>query len=121
MFEPYIELSLLLKKKLVVISDTDILLNDDLTPTNRFKKLEEYCKKNKIKMLSMFNTLESDLFENKIISSDFLEWLQKAPNAEIYVAKNGKKTLITEKIIESNIDLSDWHIIKEIENEFESH
>lgn len=121
MFEPYIELSLLLKKKLVVISDTDILLNDDLTPTNRFKRLEEYCKKNKIKMLSMFNTLESDLFKNNIISSGFLEWLQKAPNAEIYVAKNGKKTLITEKIIESNIDLSDWHIIKEIENEFESH
>ena len=34
------------------------------------------------------------------------------------VAKDKKKTEIAQNLIEKNIDLSEWHVIKEIEDEF---
>ncbi len=120
MFEPYIDLCKLLNKKTVVISDTDIALSEKLEKSSRFKKLKKLCNDKGIKLLEVYNTLESDLYingflknlKNMLICIDDLN--------DLYVAKNGKKTLIAELIINQNIDLSDWHIIKDIKNEFTS-
>lgn len=121
MFEPYIELSKLLDKKVVVISDSDLVLSENKdTPSTRYTKLKKYCTTNGITLLTSYNTLESDLYANGFLN-DYVDLLSKVDDTEIYVAKNGKKTLIAEKIIEGNIDLSNWHIIEEIKNEFEGH
>ena len=74
---------------------------------------------NGVKILETYNTLESDLVKSNFLekSNELLEHITD----EIYVAKKGKKTLIAEKMIDKNINLSNWHIIKDIENEFKSH
>ena len=36
----------------------------------------------------------------------------------IYIAKKNRKTEIAEKLIEDEVDISEWHIIKEIKDEF---
>lgn len=120
MFEPYIELAVLLNKKIIVISDTDILLSEQLTPTERYKNLEKYCNDRNIKLISTYNTLESDLYREGLIPNEVCCLLEESSHNEIFVAKNGKKTVIAEKLIDSNVDLSNWHIIQEIENEFNS-
>ncbi len=120
MFEPYIELATLLQKKIVVISDTDIILTDNFKPSSRFQNLENYCKNNNVNVLQTYNTLESDLYKSKLIPDNLQSLLTKSKNSEIYIAKQGNKTALIKEMIESNVDLSNWHIIKEIENEFES-
>lgn len=117
MFEPYIELGCLLNKKMVVVSDNDIALSADLkTPTTRFLNLKNYCDGKGVKILNTYNTLESDLYKNGFIKNANL--LSQIESSNIYVARNGKKTLIAEELIESEVDLSSWHIIEEIQNEF---
>ena len=118
MFEPYIELAIFLGKKVIVVSDNDISLSDELQSSERFNNLKKICNEYKIKLLEVYNTLESDLYKNGYLDSykHLLKPHQK--HNSIYIAKKNRKTEIAEKIIEDNINISDWHIIKEIENEF---
>lgn len=120
MFEPYITLGLLLNKRTIVISDTDIVLSDEKEPSSRFKNLKNLCIENQIKLIEMDNTLETDLYNNGFLSNciDLLRKHEKYN--DIYVAKEKKKTEIVERLIESNIDLEEWHVIKEIKDEFSS-
>lgn len=127
MFEPYIELCNLLNKKVLVISDTDIILNyksdgndsGELVPSDRFQNLKRYCENNNVKLLEVYNTLESDLYKNGYLSS-VKDLLINTNIENIYIAKNGKKTLIVDRLIDDEVDLSNWHIIKDIRNEFNS-
>lgn len=119
MFEPYIKLACLLNKKLIVVSDNDKLLSETQEKSSRFKNLEEICNKKHIKLIEVENTLETDLYINKFLGDcdELLKQHEKYP--EYYVAKSKKKVEISEKLIDGNIDLSNWHVIKEIKNEFE--
>lgn len=119
MFEPYIELAKNLNKRIIVISDNDIVLSENKDkPSDRFNLLKEYCEKKGVTLLNTYNTLESDLYKNGIIKNENL--LCKVELTDIYIAKNGKKTLIAKELIDNNVDLSNWHIIKDIINEFGS-
>ena len=120
MFEPYIQLTSLLNKKIIVMSDNDKLLSDEKKPSSRFNNLKLLCAQKGIKLIEIENTLETDLKINGFLNncSDLLEKHKKYP--EFYVAKQKKKVEIAEKLIENDIDLSNWHAIKEIKNEFES-
>lgn len=121
MFYPYIELCKTLNKKLIVLTDTDYVLNDGINPSSRYNKLLEYCNSKSVKIISTYNTLESDLYNDKIIGPEY-DYLLNNHNeySNIKVAANNKKIEIVEKIITDSLDLSKWHIIKEIENEFQS-
>lgn len=125
MFEPYIELATLLQKKIVVISDDDQIQTEDASPTQRFKNLSDLCTKKDVKIFKVENTLETDLFNKGILDNDnfgSLLFLKKSKknNKTYYVAKEHMKTIIAEMIIELNIDLSKWNIIRGIEDEFNS-
>lgn len=118
MFEPYIKLACLLNKKLIVISDNDKLLSDTKEKSSRFKNLEKICNEKHIKLIEVENTLKTDLYINKLLRDcdELLKQHEKFP--EYYVAKSKKKVEIAEKLIDENIDLSNWHVIEEIKNEF---
>ena len=120
MFEPYIQLGVLLNKNLIVISDNDKLLSDEQEESARFTRLKELCNQKKIKLIEIENTLETDLYINNFLEncSELLKQHEKYP--EYYVAKPKKKVEIVEKMIEENIDLRDWHVIREIKDEFKS-
>lgn len=121
MFEPYIMLCSILKKRVIVVSDNDRSTNDGLNSSNRFINLRNLCSEKNIKLLEMDNTLETDLYNNGFLESyNFLLESHKKCR-EIKVAKPNKKTEIATKLIENDIDLSTWHIIKEIVNEFRNH
>ena len=119
MFEPYIELAVFLHKKVVVISDNDKVLSDTLQCSARFNNLKEFCR-NKVCLIEMENTLESDLYGNGYLTdcTDLLTTHHK--HSEIYIAKKKCKVEIAKRIIENEVDLSNWHVIKGIINEFES-
>lgn len=120
MFEPYIKLAVLLNKKIIAISDNDIALSQTKEPTNRIKKLRDLCIKNNVKLIETDNTLETDLYNNGFLGN-YMELLKKhEKHNDIYVAKEKKKTEIAEKLIEDNVDLEEWHVIKEIKDEFSS-
>uniref|UniRef100_UPI00248F7387 hypothetical protein n=1 Tax=Holdemanella biformis TaxID=1735 RepID=UPI00248F7387 len=102
-------------------SDNDRSTNDGLNPSNRFINLRNLCSEKNIKLLEMDNTLETDLYNNGFLESyNFLLESHKK-YSEIKVAKPNKKTEIATKLIENDIDLSTWHIIKEIVNEFRNY
>ena len=118
MFAPYIELSVLLNKRVIVISDNDKSLSDDLKNSERFNNLSNLCLENNIKLLEVDNTLETDLYNNGFLNN-FDELLKPhEKHSEIKIAKKNRKTEIAEKLIEDKVDLSEWHIIKDIINEF---
>ena len=117
MFEPYIELAKLLNKHVVVISDNDISTNPTGERSSRFNNLLNLCNKNGIKLLEMYNTLETDLYKAGFLL-DCKDKMEKKQN--YMVAKPHKKVEIIEFLIDKDIDLSDWHIIKEIKDEFKS-
>lgn len=120
MFEPYIELSIFLGKKVIVISDNDKSLSETLESSKRFNNLKTLCDSYKIKLLEMENTLETDLYNNGFLDS-YTDLLKQHKNHnEIYIAKEHKKTEIVEKLIEDDVCISEWHIIKDIKNEFAS-
>lgn len=120
MFEPYIELANLLNKKIVVVSDNDKSLSDKLENSNRFINLKNKCDGLKIKLIEVDNTLETDLYNNNYLTN-FQNLLTNHKNHnEIMIAKSNRKTEIAEKLIENKVDLSEWHVIKEIQNEFGS-
>lgn len=117
MFKPYIELCLALNKKMAVISDTDICLQDKIKiESNRFLRLKEFCDNNKVPLIQMYNTFETDAFRSSLIDDSMLHKNEKHP--DILVANNGDKTYIARKMIEDGVDLSSWHIVKEIEKAF---
>lgn len=120
MFEPYIKLAVLLNKKTIVISDNDIALSQTKEISSRFKNLKDLCTRNAVKLIEIDNTLETDLYNNGFLSNyiDLLKNHEK--HTDIYVAKEKKKTEIAQKLIEDNVDLEQWHVIKEIKNEFSS-
>lgn len=120
MFEPYIDLAKLLDKKIVVISDNDKALSSDLSDSERFKNLKSKCESLKIKLIEVDNTLETDLYNNNYLSSKSFDNLltKHRNNNGIMVAKSNRKTEIAKSIIEEKIDLSNWHVIMEIKNEF---
>ena len=121
MFEPYIELAKYLHKNIVVVSDDDKALSDTLQCSSRFTNLEQYCKSNNVCLIEVENTLETDLYNNGYLAdcTDLLMHHEK--HNELLIAKKNCKIEIAERIIEKKIDLSDWHVIKGIINEFESH
>lgn len=120
MFEPYIQLACLLNKKIIVVSDNDKLLSEKQEQSTRFSNLKAICDKNKIKLIEVDNTLETDLYINGFLKN-CRELLKKHKiHSEYYVAKEKKKVEIVEKLIDEDVDLSNWHVIKEINNEFKS-
>ncbi|MDY0277551.1 MAG: AAA family ATPase [Acholeplasma sp.] len=121
MFEPYILLAKLLMKKIVVVSDNDYALSTEKMKSQRFLNLEEICVDNKVKLIEIDNTLESDLNKNGFIDSRFDKLLTTHElYNDIKIAKEKMKTTIADKIADLDIDLSEWHVIKGIENEFEN-
>lgn len=120
MFEPYIQLASLLNKKVIVVSDNDKLLSDNQESSSRFSNLKLICTEKNIKLIEIENTLETDLYINGFLNNcnDLLEKHKKYP--EFYVAKHKKKVEIAERLIENDMDLSNWHAIEEIENGFKS-
>mgnify|MGYP002626449398 CR=1 FL=1 len=67
MFEPYIELSTYLDKKVIVISDNDKSLSENLESSERFNNLKSLCDEKNIKLLEVDNTLETDLYNNEYL------------------------------------------------------
>lgn len=121
MFEPYVILCSYLNKKTIVISDNDRSTNDGVNPSSRFINLRELCNKEQIKLVEIDNTLETDLYNHDYLDEciDLLESHNKY--SEIFIAKSNKKTEIASKLIESNADLSEWHVISEVISEFKNH
>lgn len=118
MFEPYIELAKLLEKKVIVMSDNDIALSKNKEKSTRFIKLEDTCKRKNISLIEIDNTLETDLYNNGYLNTHLDLLIEHKDHNDIYVAKKNMKTAIAQILIEENIDLSKWHAIKDIENEF---
>lgn len=120
MFKPYIKLAHLLNKKIIVVSDDDRFTTENCTPTTRFENLKRLCDTLEITIVQVHNTLETDLFNNDFLEGfdDLLE--KKSEEKDYIVAKKNKKTEIALRIIENGVDLSNWHVITSIENEFGS-
>lgn len=120
MFEPYIILAKKLNKKVVVVSDNDRSLRDGINPTQRFLNLKTLCETNDIDLLEIDNTLETDLFNSDLISSnDFSAFLKNHPKySDIKIAKSKRKSEIVEKMIELNTNIAEWHIVKGINGVF---
>jgi len=120
MFEPYILLSSKLGKKVVAVSDNDKALSETKEKSTRYKYLEQLCIEHRIRLIEVENTLESDLFINKYL--DGFEELLKShkKHKEFQIAKDKNKVDIAVKLIEADTDLSDWHVIKRIKDEFQS-
>ena len=68
----------------------------------------------------MYNTLETDLYNNGFINNYSELLVEHDKHKDIYIAKKNKKTEIIEKMINDNVNIDKWHIIEEIENEFRS-
>lgn len=120
MFEPYLELAKCLKTKIIAISDNDKSKSESLEESARFKKLREYCANNSVTLLETENTLESDLVINSILDPNNSA-LTKAEHGNYLVVKEGRsKTELIYNLLKDKIDISKWHIIRKLENEFES-
>lgn len=118
MFEPYIRLCELLGKKTVVISDNDKSENDGINPSTRYTNLKSICDKTSIKLIEIDNTLETDLYNNGYLD-DFKNYLTTHKTYPgIMIAKQNKKTELAIKLIEEKIELSDWHVVRRMMNEF---
>ena len=120
MFEPYIKLCAEMKKKVVVVSDDDRVQGDNGDASSqRFENLQEICQEKSIKLVQVYNTLESDLYKNGYLNADeFIKLIKVHEKYQsIYIAKDKKKVEIVQKLLESGTDLSNWHVVQEIENE----
>lgn len=120
MFEPYVMLARALDKRCVVVSDNDRAQSDNgEDPTSRFKNLRELCEEYGAAIVEVDNTLETDLYNNGKLS-EYTNCLKPHANhADIMVMKNNKSKASFALEVVGNIDLSDWHVIKEITNAFE--
>lgn len=120
MFEPYIDLAKILRKRIVVISDNDISNSDEKQKSSRFINLEKLCLDEKVKLIEINNTLETDLYENGFLENYSSLLKRHKKHEDIIIAKDGKKTEIALSLIGDKIDLSTWHVVRELEDEFES-
>ena len=119
MFEPYVRLAHTLGKKCVVVSDNDRSQSSDGNkPTSRFKNLQTICDESGIALVVVDNTLETDLYNNGKLS-EYTNYLKPHANhADIMVMKDNKSKASLALEVIGNIDLSDWHVIKEITDAF---
>lgn len=119
MFEPYVMLAHALGKKCVVVSDNDRSQSSDGNePTSRFKNLQTICDESGIALVGADNTLETDLYNNGKLS-EYANYLKPHANHEdIMVMKDNKSKASFALEVVGNIDLSDWHVIKEIIDAF---
>jgi predicted ATP-dependent endonuclease of OLD family len=118
MFEPYLELACLLNKRIIVISDNDRNLSKDGNQASaRFKNLKNLCADRRVKILEVDNTLETDLYNNGFIEDKDGFLRSHSEHSNIRIAKTNKKTEIAEFLIGKDIDLTDWHIIRELVDE----
>lgn len=119
MFEPYVILAQSLDKRCVVVSDNDRAQSDNgEEPTSRFKNLRELCEERGITIIKVDNTLETDLYNNGKLS-EYTSYLKPHANhADIMVMKDGKSKASLALEVVGNIDLLDWHVIKEITDAF---
>lgn len=118
MFEPYIRLCDILKKKTIIISDNDRSTTDGVEPSSRFIKLKKICDNLSFHIIEMDNTLETDLY-NQGFLNECMEYLEvHKDHSEIMIAKKKKKTEIAYTLIEKKADLSNWHVIEELIHEF---
>lgn len=117
MFKPYILLGKKLNKKIIVISDTDIVLNDGKKPSSRFENLKKICADNNVCLIAVENTLETDLKNNGYLN-ELEDWLEPhKDHPEIFVAKKNRKTSIVENLIDNEIILDEWHVIVKLNEE----
>ena len=119
MFEPYVRLAHTLGKKCVVVSDNDRSQSSDGNEsTSRFKNLQTICDESGITLVGVDNTLETDLYNNGKLS-EYTNYLKPHANhADIMVMKDNKSKASFALEVIGNIDLSDWHVIKEITDAF---
>lgn len=120
MFEPYVILAQSLDKRCVVVSDNDrTQSNNGEDPTLRFKNLRELCEQCGAAIVEVDNTLETDLYNNGKLS-EYTNYLKPHRNhVGIMVMKDNKSKASFALEVVGKIDLSDWHVIKEITNAFE--
>lgn len=116
MFEPYVRLAHLLGKAVIVVSDDDRSNTKDGSPTARFNNLASLCDKLDVALVQVSNTLETDLYNGDFLK-DFDGLLKKKSETKDYmVAKSKRKTEIALKLIEDEVDLSSWHVVRSIES-----
>lgn len=120
MFEPYLELAKARGVKVIAISDNDCSTTDDGKPTPRFRKLKRYCEDMGIKLIEVENTLESDLYKNGFINEAIVSGYlcAKAETGYMVSKEHRSKVDLAVKLLDSSISLDDWHVIREIEDEF---
>jgi hypothetical protein len=120
MFEPYVILARALDKKCVVASDNDRAQSDNgKEPTSRFKNLRKLCEQHEAAIIEVDNTLETDLYDNGKLS-EYTNYLKPHTNhTGIMVMKDSKSKASFALEVVGKVDLSDWHVIKEITNAFE--
>ena len=121
MFEPYVKLAASLGKALVAVSDNDRSESENgIIPTSRFNKLKELCSKSSVKLIEVDNTLETDLYNCGYLDDRFEDLIKvHKKHSTIKISKPKMKTAIAHKIIDEEIDLSGWHVIREIHSEFD--
>ena len=124
MFEPYLVLAKVLGKHVVAISDNDRSQSEDgKESTTRFNNLKALCAKLIIPLLEIDNTFETDIHNEfgDTMASTLKEMLEPhKKHAGIIVSKSNKKTEFATGLIESSVDLSNWHVIRDLVNEFKN-
>lgn len=124
MFTPYLTLAKVLSKRVVAISDDDRGQSaDGNTPTSRFTNLAEFCIDKGITILKTDNTFETDIYNAGLCEDDteLTDMLKPHPtHTDILIARSNMKTKFAMRLVEKNIDLSEWHIVKGITDEFAS-
>lgn len=122
MFEPYLVLAKALGKHVVAISDNDRSQSEDgKKSTTRFNNLKVLCDKLTIPLLEIDNTFETDIRNElgETLDSTLKEMLRPhKKHADIIVSKSNKKTEFATGLIESSVNLSNWHVIRDIVDEF---
>lgn len=119
MFEPYVILAQSLNKRCAVVSDNDRAQNNNgEDPTSRFNNLRRLCEQRRVTIVEVDNTLETDLYNNGKLS-EYTDYLKSHANhADIMVMKDNKSKASFALEVVGNIDLSDWHVIREITDAF---
>lgn len=121
MFLPYIALGILLEKHMIVVSDNDKSTTEDKSKSARYINLEFFCNKYNVKIIEVENTLESDLYINGYMCDECKALMKEHDkHSEYFIAKSKKKTEIADIVIKNEVDLTDWHVIRGIHNEFKS-
>lgn len=119
MFEPYVILARALDKKCVVVSDNDRAQSDNgKEPTSRFKNLQTICDESGITLVMVDNTLETDLYNNSKLSEYVGHLKPHKKHTDIMVMKDNKSKASFALEFVDSLDLSDWHVIKEITDAF---